>query len=372
MLLETPTQPKALTPTIGIVELLLSRSPAPVVVIAGASGKSATAATVAEMLHASGCGVVLGLREALDALTVLSADDRIVIELTPSVAVAPHAGPSVLALTGLAADELPADQNPAAVAAALRPTVSATTDAFVFNGADAKCRMLARIARADVMRVSATDPEADVAFLDDEVVVRESRSRNAKALCEAGQLRRIAPLHQSNLLLAAATAIAAGAEPRAVAGVLRRSASAMDGRDVVAESGGVTWVNDAAATRPGRTVAALEASNGNPVLLIAGGQHGGQPLAGWARAAGKARYVLLFGADDGLLAATLEDHNCRSTIVRCADLDDAVLTAARLANRGDTVLFSPGCEPDSPLPPSPGDRFHDLATMPRAARQEAA
>ncbi len=142
--------------------------------------------------------------------------------------------------------------------------------------------------------------------------------------------------------------------------------------EVVGVRRGLSWISDAGATSPGRTVAALEALEG-PVLLIGGGRYGGQPLGSWARAAGsRCTHVLLFGSGGEVMASALLDHGSDAVIVRCADLDDATLAAARLARRGDTVLFSPACDPDTARRPTPAERFRDLATMPRAARAEAA
>ncbi len=372
MLLQAPTQPAILAPTVGVLELLLTRSRAPVIAIGGASGKSTTARLVAQMLNASGYGVVLGLGNALGCLDTLTADDRVVIDLVTSVAVAPHAGPAVLAVTGLAHDELPPDQSPAEVAAALLPTVGAATEAVVLNADDQRVKAMAGHAQSRVLYASSTDAGADASLVDGAVVVREPTDGNPVGLCHTDQLSLSGAALLTDLLLAGATAIAAGASPSDLTSVVRQAMPESDCLELVAARGGVSYVSDAKATRPGRTAAALEAQPA-PVLLISGGRYGGQPLRGWARAAtAKATHVLLYGQADDALARALEEQDCPATIVRCADLDDAVLVAARLTTPGDTVLFSPACEPESPLRPSPGERFRDIATMPRAAQQEAA
>ena len=212
----------------------------------------------------------------------------------------------------------------------------------------------------------------DVAWVDGAIVARNGNRRKPVGLCQRDQLGIEGPALLSDLLVAVATAIAAGAKVRDLGPVVRQAIPGPDCLETVAVRGGVRWVSDALATRPGRSAAALAAID-SPVLLIAGGRRGGQPLRRWALAAGaKASHVLLFGQSDDAMAAALSEYGCGATIVRCADLDDATLVAAQMSGTGDTVLFSPGCEPDSPLPLSPAERFRDLATMPRSARKEAA
>jgi UDP-N-acetylmuramoylalanine-D-glutamate ligase len=81
----------------------------------------------------------------------------------------------------------------------------------------------------------------------------------------------------------------------------------------------------------------------HPVVLIAGGLYGGQPLERWARAvAARAPHVLLFGPAAAPLTAALATVRATHRIVRCADVEDATAIAPRLAERGDTILFSPG------------------------------
>jgi hypothetical protein len=79
--------------------------------------------------------------------------------------------------------------------------------------------------------------------------------------------------------------------------------------------------------------------------------------------------VLLYGEAADRLAEAVDDAG---RIVRCADLDDASAVAGRLARRGDTVLFSPGCESDIVLPPGPGARFREAAGPRPRRRAEAA
>ena len=111
----------------------------------------------------------------------------------------------------------------------------------------------------------------------------------------------------------------------------------------VAEVDGVTYVDDSKATNLGATLAALDGlDNGQPFVLIAGGDAKGADLTPLARpfAAG-ARAVIVLGQDGPSIQDVAEKTGVMSKAV--SNLDDAVRTAADLAHVGDLVLLSPAC-----------------------------
>ena len=371
MLLETPTQPRPPAQMAGVLELVCRRSRAPVIGVAGSSGKSTTLQLIVDMLRTSHYGVVVGVREAVERLDMLGRGERVVVEMTDA-AHGPRVGPDVLVITSLAPDQLPPGQTGEAAQAALRPTVERTGTAVVANADETASLAVAMCAKSTLMLASTKDPSADASVVDGALVVRSPVDGTPHGVCRVDDIALRGSALLSNVLVAAAAGMAAGARVEAIRQAVRRAEPGPDCQELVSVRGGVRWVCDARGTRPGRSVAALDAQTG-PVMLVAGGASGGQPLDGWAAAAGAAAsHVLLFGPAGDPMAAALQNPAARAPIIRCADLDDAVLTAARIARRGDTVLFSPGCEPHSRARPSPSERFRDLSSMPRSARAEAA
>ena len=132
----------------------------------------------------------------------------------------------------------------------------------------------------------------------------------------------------------------------------------------VADLGGVRYINDSKGTNVGATLAAVGGLAG-PLVVIAGGDGKGQDFAPLAAAfRGKVRTTVLLGRDAGLIETALAGicHTARAT-----SMQDAVRTAARFAQAGDTVLLSPAC--------SSLDMFRDYAergTVFAAAVQELA
>jgi UDP-N-acetylmuramoylalanine--D-glutamate ligase len=111
---------------------------------------------------------------------------------------------------------------------------------------------------------------------------------------------------------------------------------------LVAESGGVRYINDSKATNPGATLAALRGlGERNNVLLIAGGQGKGADFSVLATdVAERCKGLVLLGEDAGRLAAVLE---AVVPVYHATSMAAAVSVAAELAEPGDVVLLSPAC-----------------------------
>lgn len=153
-------------------------------------------------------------------------------------------------------------------------------------------------------------------------------------------MRRTLPHDCANALAASAAARAAGATEDGVASALRERPDAGAHRVAfVAEHRGVRWYDDAKATNPHATSAAL--AGFDSVVLIAGGRNKGLDLSVLADgAAGRVRAVIGLGEAGPEVAAAFEGV---SLVRVTASMADAVRAAAELAQPGDAVLLSPAC-----------------------------
>ena len=147
--------------------------------------------------------------------------------------------------------------------------------------------------------------------------------------------------NRQNAAAAVAAARAVGVGDEQLARVLRTFAGVPHRLELVADVGGVRYVNDSKATNVAAALRAL-ASYDAPLHLILGGRGKGESFEPLARAAaGRVRRAYLVGEAATDLARALSD--ARVGHERSGDLAAAVRSAAAAARAGEVVLLSPAC-----------------------------
>jgi UDP-N-acetylmuramoylalanine--D-glutamate ligase len=149
--------------------------------------------------------------------------------------------------------------------------------------------------------------------------------------------------HQKKNLLAAALALLdLGLPPDFIRESLGRFPGIEHRLEFFYESGGLRFYNDSAATIPEAAAAALAAFE-KPPILICGGTDKNLDFRPLALAAAKAKtLILLSGTGSVKLKALLEDGGIGFK-GPFDSLEAALCAALEAAERGDTVLLSPGC-----------------------------
>jgi UDP-N-acetylmuramoylalanine--D-glutamate ligase len=103
---------------------------------------------------------------------------------------------------------------------------------------------------------------------------------------------------------------------------------------------GVTWINDSKATNIGACIAALKGYN-HKIILLAGGEAKGADMSRLKTSVQQSvNTIILMGKDAHLIATALE--NC-IPIHYEKTMKEAVITANKIAVKGETVLLSPAC-----------------------------
>ena len=176
----------------------------------------------------------------------------------------------------------------------------------------------------------------------------EERATSAAELCTLDDLASRAPHFVANALAAAALARAHGVSQQAVRDGL--TSFRPDGHRIalVAESGGVAWVDDSKATNPHAAQSSLQAYD--PVVWVAGGLAKGARFDDLVVAVrDRLRGVVLLGRDRRVIADALSRHAPDVPVIELGDgetgepMERVVDAAAGLARPGDTVLLAPGC-----------------------------
>lgn len=175
---------------------------------------------------------------------------------------------------------------------------------------------------------------ADYYKLGDKVMSGDS------VLFNMADFAQIGTHHAENVMAVFAVADKLGIEREITAGACRTFTPLPSRAVVVGKKNGVIFINDSKGTNIGATVASINGLE-QPIILIAGGQGKDQDFRELADACkGRVKTAVLFGQDAATIAQALNDTlPCH----RVSDLQQAVASAATLAQSGDVVLLSPAC-----------------------------
>jgi len=143
-----------------------------------------------------------------------------------------------------------------------------------------------------------------------------------------------------NVLAAAVAAVLSGVEPGAIAEGVRTFPGVEHRIEYVARIAGVDYFNDSKATNVDATLKAIDAFDGNLLVILGGKDKGSDYTLLRESLRRRAKIVLLIGAATEKIEAQLERA---IPIERAGTLARAVELAARIAKPGDTVLLAPAC-----------------------------
>jgi UDP-N-acetylmuramoylalanine--D-glutamate ligase len=335
-------------PVMGEVELgyrLLDE--VPVVAITGTNGKSTTTALTGRLFQEDRAAFVGGnLGTPLSELLLSGTRfDVAVLELSSfQLEGVERFRPRVGAILNLTPDHL--DRYPGmdeyAAAKARLFANQQPGDVAVANERDPRALAAARSSRGDVITFG-FGPRAPMAARDDGEVLRftgptgEPERYRIRSRALRGRHNR------ENAMAAVICARVMGVPGPAVQRGLDGFPGLPHRLELVAERGGVEWVNDSKATNVDSTAVGLSAfPAGTPsVVLLLGGRGKKAPYAPLRPLfPGRVKALLTLGEDAPAIERELGDL---SPTESCGDLPTAVARAARLAAPGDVVLLSPAC-----------------------------
>ncbi len=331
-------------PVEGDIALFARAARAPIAAITGSNGKSTVTALLGEMARAAGLRVGVGGNLGTPALDLLADDtDLYVLELSSFQLETTEAlNARVATVLNLSEDHIDRHGSLATYAAAKARIFRAAPDREpplrVLNAEDA--RVVAMAAPGESARWFALTSEDPGHY---RVISRQGRrwlAAGSEPLLPVTELALVGEHHQANALAALAMADALALPRAAALQALRQFRGLPHRTQLIAEVGGVRFIDDSKGTNVGATVAALRGVPG-PLVLIAGGQGKGQDFSAlrpWV--AGKVRAAILIGQDAGELATALTEA---TAILRAEDMAEAVRLAVRHARPGDAVLLSPAC-----------------------------
>ncbi len=310
----------------------------PVVAITGTNGKTTVTTVVTAILQASGRRAVAAGNIGLPMIEAVTGGFEIVVAEVSSFQLqfTDTFRPAVSCWLNLAPDHL--DWHPTldhyAAAKARVWTNQAFGDTAVYNADDPIVGAAAAQIPAGVDRVTFGIGERALYRLDGDRLVGPGDT----TLIPVAGLPRSLPHDLANALAAAAVAMAAGATPAACRHGLATTPPPAHRVSLVGSRDGVAWFDDSKATTPASVLAAV--AGFSSVVLIAGGRNKGLDLTALRATVPPVRAVVAIGESAGDVGAAFSGA---APVITATSMDAAVVAAARLAQRGDAVVLSPGC-----------------------------
>jgi len=329
---------------VGEVALFVREARAPIAAITGSNAKSTVTTLLGEMALEAGVRVAVGGNlgtPALDLLAMAGDAELFVLELSSfQLETTPWLGAETAAFLNLCDDHLDRHGDMAHYQAAKRAIFRGARHAVV-NADDPLTWPAHPLPAEDRFTRGMPDGQAwGIACRDGQ----EWLMQGSTPLLPTAEVRLPGRHNHANALAALAMGQRLGVPLAAMLAVLRRFPGLPHRGEVVAEIGGVRWINDSKGTNVGATLAALDGLGptlpGRLVLLAGGVGKGAdfQPLA--TPLAQYGREAIVFGRDAERLAAALQGA---LPVTRVDDLASAMARAQAVALPGDTVLLSPAC-----------------------------
>lgn len=326
---------------VGDIELFARVAKAPVLAVTGSNGKSTVTALLGEMMQHAGFVTRVGGNIGVPALELIDADepDVYVLELSSfQLETTSTLSPRAATVLNVSADHMDRYGDVEAYAAAKR-RIFHGDGVMVLNADDPRVMAMAEPGRT-VVRFTTGEPPREQ---DYGVVQHEGEvwlARGDTPLLPASALRIDGRHNIANVLAALALAEAAGVEPAQGAEAARSFAGLPHRCQLVAEVGGIRWIDDSKGTNVGAALAAL-AGMDRPVVWIAGGEGKDADFSHLRTVVAEhVRAAVLIGRDAALIERALGGA---VPVYRAADMQDAVRQAQGLARSGDAVLLSPAC-----------------------------
>jgi len=365
-------------------DLFLRLCPAPTIGVTGTKGKTTTsslahAILAADPVHPALLGGNIGT-PLVERLPELTADHRVVVELSELQLPALSRGTTVAVYTNVTSDHLDRHGSVDAYRRVKRRLAELVDPegALVLNIEDPVVGGYAGLGTAPVVLYRNDRPLAGGLGVVDGWIVSAAVERlplaggGTAAAGPGGGIMPVAELgipgrhNVSNALAAVAVGLLFGIAPDAI----RRAAAAFTGVEHRLQSvglvDGVRFVNDSQGTQPDAVIAALRAFPA-PVVLIAGGRDKGVDLSGLARVAAETAHAAVLIGESGPMLERLFRDAGMATIRRAGTMDEAVETAAGLAR--DALAVQPeGTVATVVLSPAAAsfDMFEDYAARGRA------
>jgi len=353
-------------PIVGEVELASWWLQGRVIAITGTKGKSTTTALTGRMLEAAGFAVTVGgnIGQPLSAQVADSTPETLHVVETSSFQLeqTDTFHPWIAVMLNFSPDHLDRHPSVDAYAAAKARIFQNQTaaDWAVINADDPSVLELARRGRA-VRRPFARQAAIDEGTVIENGWIVDRRRKASERLVPLDAIHLLGPHLVADVMAAATVGVIAGAAPAAMTAAVEAFPGLEHAMELVAEIGGVRFVNDSKATNVEAALRSIESFDAGLVPIMGGRFKGGDLRLLRGPLAARANAVVTIGEARPLfreaLAGAVDVHDA-------ASLDEAVQRAFELAKPSGVVLLAPAC--------ASFDMFRDYAERGRRFKEDVA
>ena len=334
-------------PVIGELELAFANCKAPFVAITGTNGKTTTTTLTGELLKRTGKNIFVGGNIGVPLVSYaadLSEEDVVVAEVSSfQLETIDTFAPHLALMINLTPDHLDRHGNMENYLACKANIFANQTeqDYLLLNYDDEALRSLAAQSKGKVCFFSQQHILEKGVYLDGNQVMLKLNGASIP-VCKTEEIAIKGKHNLENAMGAILLAYLSGVSVEEIRDVLMTFQGVAHRLEPVRMHNGVQYVNDSKGTNPDSTIKAIEAY-GNPIVLILGGLNKGSDFAALASLVKKkVKQVVVLGEAKDIIINALDEAEY-SAYTKVETFEEAVLTAAGLAEPGDVVLLSPAC-----------------------------
>jgi UDP-N-acetylmuramoylalanine--D-glutamate ligase len=331
-----------------MLELFMSRCPAPIVGITGSSGKTTTTALVAAILETANEDFIVGGNIGKGLLTQLKNiqnTTKVIVEMSHTQLLRVTRSPEIACVTNVTPNHL--DQFSWDDYIDLKRNIirwQGPGDTFVAQMDNPIVREFIIEAKSQILEVStqisATSAKVARVSLSSKFLKYTNQKAEEITICNIEELKIPGSHNVENAACAAAITILLEVDIEHISAALISFPGVEHRLEEIDKVNNVVFINDSIATTPDRTLVGLKSVKARTILLM-GGRDKKLPFDNLlSEITKKCRHVITFGEarqvfKDRIISAEVKVHDREF-------LGDAFKLAVELAVPGDCILLSPG------------------------------
>jgi UDP-N-acetylmuramoylalanine--D-glutamate ligase len=323
----------------------------PIIGITGTKGKTTTASLIYDILEEAGkTPIKVGVSQVsvLDKLKKIKKDSIIVFELSSWRLASlgrEKLSPQIAVWTNFYPDHLNYYKDMESYKRDKRYILAyqKSTDQAVINWDQETLKSLEPEIKANLTKFSILNELNGQSIYLKENSIFWNDGEEIKKIIDVNEIKIKGRHNLGNVLAACGVALLLGVKKEKIKEVVSNFKGIAHRLELVREIKGVKYYNDTSATTPESAIAGIE-SFSEPLILIAGGSDKKLDLSNLAETIAKKSKEIIFlkGIATNNIIDKLKKRGLRKNFPIVDSMEQAVILAEELADRGDVVLLSPG------------------------------